>query len=311
LNGPAEDGAKFLSKNKKEERAMKKSFNFVTAVCMAVAMIWGGAAVAANAGDFPAGSKMAELAASGKIRVGVQTQYPLIGMKALTGYDGFDVRIAGLIASRLGISQKNVEFVPVATPTREPFLQQQKVDMVIAAYTITPERSEVIDFAGPYLLSASGIMVKVGNPLAIKSLDDMVGKHLCAVTGTNQEIYISNNFPDVRKTMVLFDSSAKCAQAVINGQADASTTDQAILASFAKQNDRQLEVIDYSYGSSPWGIGLKKSNDKTFCKWINKTLGELFADGSWAQSYDTTIGTVVPGGAPKPPVIETSCTVGG
>jgi glutamate transport system substrate-binding protein len=287
---------------------MSKLNRLTAAVGLAIVVAAGSSA---GAVDFPAGSKMAELAKAGKIRVGVQTQYPLIGMKTLSGYEGFDVDIARLLAAKLGIKKENIEFVPVTTPTREPFLEQQKVDMVIAAYSITPNREKVIDFAGPYLPSPSGVMVKTGNPLGIKTMDDLIGKHLCGPSGSNQESFISAHFPEVRKTMVLFDSSAKCAQAVINGQADASTTEVAILAALAKQNEGQLQVLGINYDMSLYGIGLTKTEDKTFCKWINKTLIELEKDGSWAKAYNETIGTVVPGGAPKPPEVGASCPISG
>jgi glutamate transport system substrate-binding protein len=283
---------------------VSKLTKMATAVCMAVAIAAGGSASAA---DFPAGSKMDQLAKAGKIKIGTQTQYPLIGMKTLSGYEGFDVDIGRLLAAKLGIKNENIEFVPVTTPTREPFLEQQKVDMIIAAYSITPNREKVIDFAGPYLPSPSGVMVKAGNPLGIKSMDDLKGKKLCGPSGSNQESYVSEHFPEVRKTMVLFDSSAKCAQAVINGQADASTTEVAILAALSKQNEGQLQVTGITYDMSLYGVGLTKSDDKTFCKWINKTLSDSFADGSWAKVYNATIGTVVPGGAPKPPAIGGTC----
>ncbi|MBS0223233.1 MAG: transporter substrate-binding domain-containing protein [Proteobacteria bacterium] len=283
---------------------MRGLMKAATAFGMAIAIAAGGSA---NAADFPAGSKMDQLAKAGKIRVGVQTQYPLIGMKTLSGYEGFDVDVARLIAAKLGIKKDGIEFVPVTTPTREPFLEQDKVDMIIAAYSITPNREKVIDFAGPYLPSPSAVMVKKGNPLGIKSMKDLIGKKLCGPSGSNQESYISEHFPEVRKTMVLFDSSAKCAQAVINGQADASTTEVAILAALSKQNDGQLQVLGINYDMSLYGVGLKKTDDKTFCKWINKTLEEAYKDGSWAKAYNDTIGTVVPGGAPKLPAIGASC----
>jgi glutamate transport system substrate-binding protein len=292
----------------KWEVKLSKLKKVATAICMAIAV---GAASSASAADFPPGSKMAQLAEAGKIKVGVQTQYPLIGMKTLSGYEGFDVDIATLLAAKLGIKKENIEFVPVTTPTREPFLLQSKVDMIIAAYSLAPNREKVIDFAGPYLPSPSGVMVKAGNPLGIKSMDDLKGKKLCGPSGSNQESYISQHFPEVRKTMVLFDSSAKCAQAVINGQADASTTEVAILAALSKQNDGQLQVLGITYDMSLYGVGLTKTEDKTFCKWINKTLLELYKDGSWAKAYNDTIGTVVPGGPPKPPEVGASCPISG
>jgi glutamate transport system substrate-binding protein len=287
---------------------MRSFAKFAVVACASLIGL-SGALTGARASDFPAGSKMAQLAAAGKIRVGTQTQYPLIGLKTFSGYEGFDVEIAQLITAKLGIAKQNIEFVPVTTPTREPFLQQDKVDMVIAAYSITPNRAEVIDFAGPYLPSPSGLMVKAGNSKNIKSMDDLVGKQLCAPLGSNQELYISQHFPEVRKTLVMFDSSAKCAQAVINGQADASTTEIAILAALAKQNEGQLQVINFQYDMSLYGVGLTKTEDKTFCKWINRVLGEIQKDGSWGQAYAKTIGTVVPGGAPQPPKIGGSCPV--
>lgn len=265
----------------------------------------------ANAADFPAGSKMADLASAKKIKIGVQTQYPLIGLKTFSGYEGFDIRISELIASKLGIAKDGIEFVPVTTPTREPFLEQQKVDLVIAAYSMTPKRAEVIDFAGPYLPSPSGIAVKAGNPLNIKTMDDMAGKQLCAPSGSNQESYISQHFPEVRKTMVFFDSSAKCVQAVINGQADASTTEVAILAALSKQNEGQLQIVDFKYDMSLYGVGLMKTDDKVFCKWVNQTLVDIQKDGSWAKAYSETIGTVVPGGVPEPVKIGASCPLEG
>lgn len=289
---------------------MRKWQKLTAAICMAIYAIGGGAATA-MANDFPAGSKMAELSAAGKIKIGVLAQYPLIGMRNFTGYEGFDIEVAKLLAAKLGLSKDNVEFLPVTTPTREPFLQQGLVDIVIAGYTITPKRSEVIDFAGPYLPSPSGIMVPNGNPLNIKSMEDLVGKKLCAPTGSSQEAYIGEHFPEVHKTLVLFDSSAKCAQAIMNGQVDASTTDTAILAALSKQNDGHLQVVNFSYGSAPWGIGIKKSEDKVFCKWINQTVAELFKDGSWAKAYNDTLGTVVPGGAPEPPKLGASCPISG
>jgi glutamate transport system substrate-binding protein len=289
---------------------MRTTIKLAAALCMAVGALLGIPSRGANAASFPAGSKMAQLSQLGKIKVGTQTQYPLIGMKTLSGYEGFDVEIAKLIAKKLGISESNIEFVPVTTPTREPFLQQNKVDIIVAAYTITPSRWKVIDFAGPYLPSPSGLMVKAGNPLKVKSFPDMEGKRLCAPSGSSQEAYLSQHFPKVRETAVLFDSSAKCAQAVINGQADASTTDIPILAALAQQNEGKLEVIDFQYDSAFWGVGLPKTEDKAFCQWINNALNESYSDGSWANAYKKTIGTVVPGPVPMPPKTS-NCAEGG
>lgn len=262
----------------------------------------GGGGGGADASQFPEGSKMAEIAGAGKLRVGTQTAYPLIGQQTLDGYDGFDVKIAEAIAEKLGLSADDVEFVPVTTPTREPFLQQGKVDIAVAAYSITEERQKVVDFAGPYLHSPGGLMVQAGNPQGIKAIGDLVGKKLCTPEGGSYEVYLREHKPEVAKSMVLPDSSAKCRDAVLNGTVDASTTDEVILASFVAQSAGKLELVDDNFMDNYYGIGVPQSTDDVFCKWLNETLTGMYEDGTWEKAYDKTLGTVL-GEAPEPPKV--------
>lgn len=261
------------------------------------------AAPVASATTFPQGSKMAEIASAKSLQVGVQTTYPLIGQQTFDGYDGFDVRIAENIAAHLGLDKKAIEFVPVTTATREAFLEQDKVDIVVAAYSINAEREKVVDFAGPYLESPAVLLVPAGNPKGIQKLEDMSGKTLCTASGSSMEAYIKANHPEVAAGLKLFDSSAKCRDAVMNGQVDASTTEKAILASFVAQNKDKLELVDDPYLAGFYGIGVAQKDNKDFCTWVNGTLETMYKDGSWATAYDETLGTVL-GDAPEPPAIR-------
>ncbi|MFA7437979.1 transporter substrate-binding domain-containing protein [Castellaniella sp.] len=259
-------------------------------------------AVAAHAETFPEGSKMAQLAKAGTIKVGTQSQYPLVGFQSFDGYTGFDIEIAKLIAGKLGIAADKVEFVPVTTSTREPFLSESKVDMILAAYTINPENQKVVDFAGPYYITPNSIMVPKGNPLNISKMEDLKGHKLCVPLGAAIVPYIKEHYAYLADSLVYFDSSAKCAEAIINGQVDASSTENAILAALAAQHDGKLEVItSIQYRPGEYGVGIQKTDDKVFCKWINQALDEIYADGSWAKAYQDTLGTVLSGPVPTPP----------
>lgn len=273
----------------------------------------GGSAPEAKApADFPAGSKMAEIAKAGTLNVGIFSTYPLIGYRTFDGYEGFDVEIAQALAERLGVPADKVKFTPLTTPTREPFLRQGKVDFVTAAYTITDERDDVIDFAGPYVESQSGVMTKGGNPEGIQSMEDIGDKNLklCVVGGGDGEPYIRKNYPKVAANMVLFDASAKCRDAVLNGQVDASTTDLPILASFVAESEGKLDVVDgIAFNYAYWGIGVQQTEDKAFCEWVSESLAEMYEDGTWEKAYDKTLGTVL-GDAPKPPAIGSCSTPG-
>lgn len=284
----------------------------VGAIALAAGMVGCSGATAAPSGpsasvsDFPEGSKMAEIAEAGSLKVGVQTTYPLIGMQNLQGFEGIDIEIAKLLADSLGVANDKIEFVPVTTPTREPFLQESKVDLVLAAYTVTQEREDVIDFAGPYLESPFAFLVPAGNPKNIETLDDLEGLKLCTASGGSPEQKIRELAPAVAKDMVLFDSSAKCRDSVLNGSVDASTTEQAILASFVADNPDDLEVVTSAkpYARGFYGIGVRQEANPVFCEWINEELTEMFEDGRWEKAYDDTLGTVL-GAAPTPPKLGT------
>ena len=256
--------------------------------------------------SFPEGSPMAAINEAGVVKVGVQTTYPLIGLQELNGFSGIDIEIAKLIAEELGIAEDKIEFVPVTTPTREPFIENDQIDFAVAAYSITQSREDVIDFAGPYLESPSALMVQKGNPQSISTLDDMVGKKLCLPAGSNQEAVLRESHPELVDSFVFFDSSAKCRESVLNGSVDASTTEVAILTSFVAENPDELEVVQLAnpYTTSFYGIGVKQEADPVFCEWINEKLGAMFEDGRWAAAYDRTLGTVL-GDAPAPPELAT------
>ncbi|MFA5663808.1 transporter substrate-binding domain-containing protein [Castellaniella sp.] len=281
---------------------------FSLALCSVFMAAAASFSTALHAETFPEGSKMAQLSKAGTMKVGTQSQYPLVGFQSFDGYTGFDIEIARLIAGKLGIAPDKVEFVPVTTSTREPFLSESKVDMILAAYTINPENQKVVDFAGPYYITPNSIMVPKGNPLKISKMEDLEGHKLCVPLGAAIVPYIKAHYSYLSDSLVYFDSSAKCAEAIINGQVDASSTENAILAALAAQHDGKLEVItSIEYRPGEYGVGIQKTDDKVFCKWINKTLDEIYADGSWAQAYKDTLGTVLSGPVPNPPAPGGTC----
>ena len=78
--------------------------------------------------------------------------------------EGFDVEIAKIIAGELGISPTKITWIETVSANREPFIQQGKVDFVVATYTINDNRKKVVDFAGPYYVAGQDIMVAKDNP---------------------------------------------------------------------------------------------------------------------------------------------------
>jgi glutamate transport system substrate-binding protein len=248
-------------------------------------------APSAEVEEFEAGSRMAELQQQGSLTVGTKFDQPLFGLQNLDGQpEGFDVEVAKLIAARLGIDESSIEFVETVSANREPFLQQSQVDFVVATYTINETRDEVVDFAGPYFQAGQDILVAAGNPEGIEGEDDLGGKTVCSVSGSTPAGYIEENHPDAE--LVLFDVYDRCVDALKNGQVQAVTTDNVILAGYASEEPDAVELISNPFTEEPYGIGLPEGQEE-FCEFINEVLADAEEDGSLQAAFDRTAGTVI------------------
>src|SRR4051812_43864679 len=89
--------------------------------------------VSKNAADsFADGSRMKELAQSGKVTIGVKFDQPGIGFKGAADKEpkGLDPEIGKILAASLGIKPENIIWTETISANREPFLQKSQVDLV-------------------------------------------------------------------------------------------------------------------------------------------------------------------------------------
>ncbi|HEX2075650.1 MAG TPA: glutamate ABC transporter substrate-binding protein [Geodermatophilus sp.] len=252
--------------------------------------------------EFPAGSTMARLAEAGTITVGTKYDQPGFGLLNPEGVpEGFDVEVAKIIAAELGIAAEDIEWVETVSANREPFIQNGQVDIVVATYTINDARKQLVDFAGPYYIAGQDIMVAKGNPLGIEGPEDLAGKNVCSVEGSTPAQNIRDNYPEAQLT--LFDVYSKCADALTNGQVDAVTTDNVILTGLVAGNPEGFELVGNPFTEEPYGIGLAKGDDD-FRTFINDVLEESFENGTWAEAWDRTAGSITGEEAPEPPQVD-------
>jgi len=238
-----------------------------------------------------------------KLRVGTKFDQPGFGQKdPSTGkVEGFDVEIAKIIAKAMGIAEDKIEYVEAVSANREPFIQQDKVDLVAATYTINDKRKELIAFAGPYYIAGQDIMVKKGNPKGIKKVADLDDKKVCSVSGSTSEKNIKEKAPKAKLT--LFKTYSECAEELRNDKVDAVSTDNVILIGLIDKAKEDFELVGDKFTDEPYGIGVKK-DDKEFRDFVNDTLEKSYKDGSWKAAYDKTVGKLVPGGTPEPPALN-------
>lgn len=252
--------------------------------------------------SLPAGSYMKKLADKGTINVGVKFDQPGLGFKdaAAKVPAGFDVENAKILVAALGIDPQSnkVKWVETISDNREPFLEQGKVDLVLASYSITDERRKVVGQAGPYMVTGQQVLVKKGSN--IKSIEDLKGQEVCSVTG-------STSLENVNKAGakgVPSETYGACAEDVLDGTVKAMSTDGSILLGLAAQHPDDLEVVGEPFSEERIGVGYPKSHPE-MCQWITDTLKKAMDDGDWAAAFKATLGK---SGAetPTPPALD-SC----
>ncbi|MET0840094.1 MAG: glutamate ABC transporter substrate-binding protein [Marmoricola sp.] len=237
--------------------------------------------------NFDDGTKMKELADAGKITVGVKFDQPGLGFKdaASDVPTGFDVEIAKLLVADLGIDPEssNVKWEETISDNREPYLMNDRVDLVLATYSITDERRQSVGQTGPYMITGQQVLVKADSD--IKGIEDLKGKKVCSAQG-------STSLENVEKAGAVgapADNYSQCADDVLNGTVPAMSTDGSILLGLAKQNEGELKVVGDEFSEERIGVGYSKESPE-MCEWINGVLEESFENGDWKKAFEATLG---------------------
>ncbi|WEV79426.1 glutamate ABC transporter substrate-binding protein [Janibacter cremeus] len=290
--------------------ALKKTKAFATMAALALTLAacggGGGDDVAVeDSPEFDSGTTMAELADAGKVTIGVKFDQPGIGYMP-PGADvpeGFDIEMAKIVAGKLGIAPEDITWKETVSDNREPFLENGTVDLVLASYSITPERREVVGQAGPYYVTGQQLLVREEDKDKITGPDDLEGVKTCSVTGSTSIKTVEEEFG---AEPVPFDTYSACVTQLENGSVDVVTTDGAILLGYAAETPDELEVVGEAFSEERYGIGFQK-DDAEMCEFLTTTLTDSFEDGSYDEAFQSTLGE---SGVetPEPPAVDEGCT---
>jgi len=138
----------------------------------------------------------------GFIRIGVFSDKSPFGYVDSNGKNqGFDVYIAKRLAKDLLGDESKVKFVLVDAQSRVSYLQTNKVDIIMANFTVTDDRKQKVDFSNPYMKVSLGVVSP--NNAKITSVDELKSKKIIVAKGTTAETYMTKSLPDVQ--LVKFD----------------------------------------------------------------------------------------------------------
>ena len=179
----------------------------------------------------------------------------------------------------------DVNFVSTEAANRIEYLQTGKVDVILANFTVTPERAEEVDFASPYMNVSLGVVSKDDN--VITSLDNWnADDSIIVISGTTAETYLIANYPDI--PLQKFDSYATAKEAFENGTSVAWANDNTEVIAFALQNEGYTVGIP-SLGSADTIAPAVSKGNTTLLDWINDEIVALGEENFFHADYEATL----------------------
>ncbi|MDY2793143.1 MAG: cysteine ABC transporter substrate-binding protein [Eubacteriales bacterium] len=223
-----------------------------------------------------------EIKDSGKLVVGVFSDKKPFGYVDENGdYQGYDVYFARRLADDLGV---DLELVSVDAPNRVEYLTSAKVDVILANFTVTPERAEVVDFALPYMKVALGVVSP--DSALITDVKDLEGKTLIVSKGTTAETYFAENHPEV--TLLKFDTYTEAFNALLDGRGDALSTDNTEVLAWALENPGFTVGIESLGSLDTIAPAVQKGND-TVKAFIDEEIVKLAEEKFFHADFDATL----------------------
>ncbi len=224
-----------------------------------------------------------EIKDSGEINIGVfSDKHPFGYVDENSEYQGYDVYFARRIGEDLGVK---VNFVSTEAANRTEYLKTGKVDIILANFTVTPERAEEVDFALPYMNVSLGVVSPESKP--ITSLDEWnADDEMIVISGTTAETYLTQNYPNIK--LQKYDTYANAKSALENGTA----------AAWANDN---TEVIAYSLSTTGYTVGIPSLGSKdtiapavskgneTVLNWLNDEITSLGEEEFFHKDYEETL----------------------
>ncbi|TSJ61048.1 transporter substrate-binding domain-containing protein [Starkeya sp. 3C] len=248
-----------------------------------------GALLAATQAPLPAAADaLATIEANKVIRIAVPQDFPPFGtVGADMAPKGYDVDVAKLIADKLGVK---LELVPVTSANRIPYLQTNKVDLVISSLGKNPEREKVIDFSVAYAPFFNGVFGPAD--AAVKEAKDLAGKTVGVTRGAVEDLELTKIAPaDV--TIKRYEDNNGTISAFLSGQVDLIATGNVVAAAILERNPPKKPEIKFLIKNSPCYIGLNKNEPALLAK-VDAIIGAAKKDGALDAISQKWLGAKLP-----------------
>jgi len=210
----------------------------------------------------------------GVLVVGVKADYKPYGFRDPSGkIVGIEPDMAADVAKRLGVK---LELVAVVSSNRMQFLDQGKIDLMIATMNDKPERRKAVRIVEP-LYYASGVNLLAPKSAKFKDWKDVKGKKICMIQGA---WYNKNLQQDYGADIVAFKGTSEVYNALKQGNCSAfAYDDTAILAQLLEPEWKDYEMPLTTILEEPWGLAVKHG-EESFYKFMSETITDWHRKGT-------------------------------
>ncbi len=217
---------------------------------------------------------LSDITARGTLRVAVPQDFPPFGSVSTDMTpQGYDVDVAGLIAGKLGVK---VELVPVTSANRIPYLQTNKVDLVISSLGKNPDREKVIDFSTAYAPFFNGVFAP--DSVTVKEAKDLAGMTVGVTRGAVEDLELTKIAP-ADTTIKRYEDNNGTISAFLSGQVATVATGNVVAAAILERNPPKRPELKFLIKNSPCFVGLNK-NEPALLDKVNAIITEAKKDGS-------------------------------
>lgn len=244
---------------------------------------------------FPAGSRaeaatpdhegtLQRILNSHTIRVGVSFFTPWTLKNKDGKLIGFEIDVANQLAKDLGV---DIEFKVFDWKDIIPALRKQKIDIIVAGITITPQRALQISFSQPYAEAGVGLATNISLTKKFTGPEDLNRPtvNLAAISKTVSENLVRRVFPKAK--VIPYSNSQDAIHALLEGRVHGYVEHNPIPTFLALDHPQKVdEPLSRPLLRTMSGFAVKHGN-QDFLNFLNAWITAHEADG-WldsAQNY--------------------------
>ncbi len=229
-------------------------------------------------GQADAASSLQSIRRRGVLVVGTKTDYAPFGMRDKDGrIVGIEADLAADIARRLHVK---LRLVPVTSENRIETLRNGKIDLMLATFSVTPEREKQVGIITPHYY-ASGVAVLTAPSSQIGDERDLRGKGICAVEGAFYNKQVEEDFTG--QPLVLSKNVLDSETALQAGRCAGFVYDEALLIYKKKAEQERWKGFDVvtlnEIDPKPWGLAIPIQDKNSR---LDRVLSNIV--GEWMRS---------------------------